>query len=183
MTINSCLKSRLPLPHNHNCQYRIAVGDPQSTKMSNATNPTTSLFRRLAWQSTIPLEIRLTDEGSGSSDVYYVRPLSPLLGQWCSADDIRCRCLDILTCHCSYLRSRRTWWRWSSMIKLGQRRMRRSGGSRKISKARTWVERELSQVRDHASGESIEHDLCDRGTPYCSKDRMIMNRPMHELMQ
>jgi hypothetical protein len=44
---------------------------------SMSQHTTTSLFRRLAWQSTIPVEVRLAGDIAGS-DVYYVsqRPQS-----------------------------------------------------------------------------------------------------------
>lgn len=45
----------------------------------SSTTSTTSLFRRLSWQASIPLEIRLADgePGAGSgADRYYVRASS-----------------------------------------------------------------------------------------------------------
>jgi hypothetical protein len=67
---------------------------------------TTSLFRRLAWQSSVTLEIRFAEDGPGGGgvpEVYYVSRVASDSEQgkriWEGNTNDRCKSHDILTYH------------------------------------------------------------------------------------
>jgi len=84
----------------------------RSMTTSNPIQSSTNLFRRLTWQSSILLSIRLADDTprSGGIDRYYVGA-DPVV------TDARCKRRDIHTCLCLSRRYGRIWssWRWTTV--------------------------------------------------------------------